>query len=228
MSKLIHEDLCFVVSRIPKDIRNVMTEKNVYLCGGFIRAIIAHEQPSDVDLLGSNCDELKNIATELTLARRGRLHKTQNAYTILTINRLPVQFITRWLYSTPHEIIESFDFTIAQATVWFEKETKRWQSLISDRFYVDLAARRLVYTSPRREEEVGGSLLRVRKFLSKGYNIQAPALAEVIVRLISGVNGIEKLSEEFRVKVVTGLLREVDPLIAIDGLDLIDEHEMIN
>ena len=39
-----------------------------------------------------------------------------------------------------------------------------------DEFYPDLAARRLVYTAPVRDEEAGGSLLRVRKFIERKDN----------------------------------------------------------
>ena len=43
--------------------------------------------------------------------------------------------------------------------------------LCNIRFYPDLAARRLVYTSPLRNEDAGGSILRVLKFYQRGYRI---------------------------------------------------------
>jgi hypothetical protein len=68
----------------------------------------------------------------------------------------------------------------------------------------------------------------MRKFLMKGYNIQAPSLASIITRLISGIESIERWNDFKRTEIITGLLREVDPLIAIDGLDVVDEHEVVN
>jgi hypothetical protein len=54
-------------------------------------------------------------------------------------------------------------------------------------------------------------------------------MAAVIARLVSGID-VKKLNElsgndEQKVaNTITGLLREVAPLIVIDGIDLSDEH----
>ena len=124
-------------------------------------------------------------------------------------------------------MVESFDFTVCMAAVWFDHATQKWQSLTSDRFYSDLSSRRLFYTSPVRNEDAGGSLMRVRKFLAKGYNIQAPSLAAVVWRLMQGVHMDSGAFKDSPVAVLTGLLREVDPLTIVDGCDLVDEHEIV-
>ena len=78
-----------------------------------------------------------------------------------------------------------------------------------------------------RVEDAGGSMMRTIKFLKRGYNIQAPSIAGVVSRLIGAVD-FNKATTEFKIaEVLTGLLREVDPMVAIDGLDLVDEHEVI-
>ncbi|MBZ0158438.1 MAG: hypothetical protein K8I29_19745 [Alphaproteobacteria bacterium] len=228
MNTLIRDDLHFVVSRLPKDIRNVMQKHRIFLAGGFIRATIAGEKPSDIDLFGGLKESLRIIALELSNSRKGKLHETQNAYTVLAPPRIPVQFITRWLYLSPELLVESFDFTIAQACIWFDGE--KWHSMCSDRFYPDLAARRLYYTAPERHEDAGDSMLRLRKFLSKGYTIQASSMAAVIARLVRGVD-FEHLreiagKEAALGKALTNLLREVDPLTVIDGIEIVDEHEV--
>jgi len=140
---------------------------------------------------------------------------------------MPVQFITRWLYTDPIQLLGEFDFTVAQAVVWHRDG--KWHSLVGDDFYADLAARRLVYTSPHRAEDAGGSILRVRKFLTAGYTIQAGSLAGVIARLCQGVDQIRNLGidEDYLKRLLTALLREVDPLTVVDGIDLVDEHEVI-
>ena len=38
---------------------------------------------------------------------------------------------------------------------------------------------------------------------------------------------VERLDEGAVARVLTGLLREVDPLTVIDGLDVVDEHEAL-
>jgi len=136
----------------------------------------------------------------------------------------------------PSDVVESFDFTVCQAAIWYDKKEAAWKSVISAGFYPDLAARRLVYTFPKREEEAGGSMLRVRKFLQRGYSIQAPSLAGVITRIAMAVrwdeiarkNGDGYASERSVALIISGLLREVDPNITVDGLDVVDEHEAIN
>jgi hypothetical protein len=213
----------------------------LFLAGGFIRATIAGEKVSDIDMFGISKDDLMRIAKDLTLSRKGRYFETKNAITVLAPPRFPVQFITRWLFSDANLLVESFDFTVCKAAIWAERvadtvkdgvHTKKhkFHSLISDGFYADLAARRLVYTHPIRDEEAGGSLMRAIKFVKKGYNIQAQSLAGVISRVMCKVNtkGGTITNEKWLSTVVTGLLREVDPLTVIDGVDFVDEHEVIN
>jgi hypothetical protein len=88
----------------------------------------------------------------------------------------------------------------------------------------------LVYLQPIRNEDAGGSMLRVLKFYQRGYRIPIDSLGQVISRLMTGVD-ISRIHTEQKKfdkdseipglvfdeqqlsKVVTGLLREVDPLI---------------
>lgn len=221
------QDLHFVVSRIPRDVMKVVKEHNLFIAGGFLRSTISDEKASDIDLFGSSVEQLKLVASLLTVERQGRMHTTDNAFTVLSGNRIPVQFISKWLYAKDEaaKLLQEFDFTIAQAVLWWENE--HWQSLISDDFYADCAAKRLVYTHPNRAEAAGGSLLRVRKFVAKGYSIQPKSLAGVISRLFLAVHSQEgDWSEDWLTKVLCGLLREVDPMRVVDGVDLVDEHEV--
>lgn len=240
--KLSHTDLNFILSRCPRDIVKLLKANpgSLFLAGGFIRSTLAGEKVSDIDLFGGSVGDLLRIAKDLTLERKGRYFKTDNAITVLAPPRIPVQFITRWLFTNPQTCIDSFDFTVCQAVIWAEqidiipdepgkeKEIKIiFRSSISEHFYPDLAARRLVYTFPKREEEAGGSFMRMIKFIKKGYNIQAPSMAGVMARIFWKVNP-EKINTEFMAaQVIAGLLRQVDPLTVIDGVDFVDEHEII-
>ena len=222
-STLTLNDLQFVVSRIPRDVRELMKKYGLYLGGGFIRETIAQQKPNDIDLFGPNKAILDSASAELAEARQARVLKTDNAITLISAPRLPVQFITRWLFAAGDDVLASFDFTVCQVVVWWNGTN--WESSAADTFYSDLAAKRLVYTSPVREEAAGGSLMRVRKFLGRGYNIQAPSLGAVIARLIHKVreNGLTA-TEEGAARVIAGLLREVDPLLVIDGIEPVEEH----
>lgn len=252
MDKLTSTDLRFVVSRLPRDVRRLLQTNTLFLAGGFIRSIIAGENVHDIDILGPDPETLENIANKFSLDRGAKVHKTQNALTVLGASRSPVQFITRWRYSDPALLLSEFDFTIAQAVIWFEKPESaevsgRWCSLCAPSYYADLAARRLVYTAPKRAEDVGGSLLRAIKFVKRGYNIQMPSLAAVVSRLVAGLNlkksddstvthtffnahGTENgdgqfVNEEWATPLLVALLHEVDPLAIIDGLETVDDIE---
>lgn len=228
MNCLTKQDLRLCVSRIPKDVREIMAKYNLIVGGGFIRSTIAGEKVNDIDLFGPDKQTLELAANQLRYQRNGRLHTTENAFTVLSASRIPVQFISKWLYKTAAEVCADFDFTVCQAAIE-TSDDKTWTCVCSDSFYPDLAAKRLVYTFPQREEAAGGSLIRVRKFLKRGYNIQAYSLAGVIARLMQKVyaSSLVDNSEQGLTMVITGLLREVDPLVVVDGLDVVDEHELI-
>lgn len=234
--KLLQRDLNLVVSRLPKDVSEFLKTNHgkFFLGGGFIRSTILGEKPSDIDLFGHEKESIIYEAGKLSEARKARSHKTCNAITLLTHGRTPIQFITRWCYDNPESLLRSFDFTIAQAVVWAEKNNEsniQWMSLTCDSYYADLAGKLLVYTSPQREEESGGSLMRVRKFLSKGYKILAPEFASVIARAVMKVRWDEVFRsenpEEKASLAISGILREVDPLHIVDGVEMSDEIDNV-
>jgi len=229
MSKLLEEDLLRIVANLPSDVRAMMkSDPSIFIGGGFIRAIIAGEKPSDIDFFGPSTDALSNAAHALGLQRyASKIHKSQNAFTVLAPNRIPTQFITRWMYDEPHKALDSFDFTIAMAVVWctVKDKTVTWHSDCHERFYPDLAAKRLVYAHPNRNEDARGSLMRVRKFLSRGYTINAKSLGGTIARLVAKVevNKVVQFGETHEqglTRVITALLREVDPLMITDSVEI--------
>lgn len=228
MNQLTKQDLQFVIRRLPRDVRDILTKGPFFVGGGFIRETIAGGDVKDIDVFGPSHGQLLDAANSFAENREVKPHVTDNAITILCPPRLPVQFITRWVFDMPEPLVRSFDFTVCQAVVWFNRPDLRWCSMAAGGFYPDLAARRLVYTAPSRAEEAGGSIMRVRKFLARGYNIQADSLGAVIARVASGVQAWDDLDENRRGFVIAGLLREVDPLLVVDGLEPIDEHRVID
>lgn len=227
-TSLTKGDLQLVVARLPRDLMNIMREQPIFVGGGFIRETIAGNPPQDIDLFGPNIEVLKASAEFLRTKREGgRIHNSDNAITLLSLSRLPVQFITRWLFDEPDALVASFDFTICQAVIYFNRKIMQWASVAAVGFYPDLAARRLVYTSPVRDEEAGGSILRVRKFLMRGYNIQAYALAGVIARVALSARLTVETTEQDAAFAISRKLVEIDPLLLIDGFEPVDEHEVI-
>lgn len=238
MSELIPEDLHHVLSRLPKDVRTLLKSHRLFLAGGFVRSVIAGEPISDVDLFGESRAYLELTAKTFALSRKGsRLHVTDNAFTVLTSGRAPVQFIHRWTYGPADaaRLVAEFDYSVAAAAVWWAPhpgDSGEWLTITDPNYYPDLASRRLRYLCPVRSEDAGGSLLRARKFLAKGYHIEAGSLAKVAARLMQGVRGIDSLDlpeldhtetrEQGLARILTALLREVDPLSVVDGLELVD------
>lgn len=227
------QDIHRVLTRTPKDIREMLKE-NPSMCigGGFIRAIISGETPNDIDIFGRSTVELQVAAKSLQEKREEfgetiRGFSTGNAITILTQGRMPIQFITRWVYPHPRDVLWSFDFTVCQAVIYYCADSKTFKGLCAETFYQDLAAKRLVYTYPKRSEDAGGSLLRVIKYVRRGYNVQVDTLAGVCARLQSGIeyrDNEDYWNEEWRAGIMTGLLREVDPLLIIDGCEIGEDH----
>jgi hypothetical protein len=218
MTHLDYNDFRHIVGRIPKKLIDIMKlNPKLVIGGGFIRALVAGEPVNDIDLFVESKAEGIRIAKVIVDTFVGSYqHNSENAITILNPPRTPIQIITRWTYDKVESIIESFDFTVCQAVLW--NDAGKWKALCSDRFYRDLAAKRLTYTVPTRNEDAGGSILRMCKFLRRGYSMSPEDLAKVVARFVKGFKAdIEVCSEEYIAIVMTGLLREVDPMKIIDG-----------
>lgn len=210
MTELDDYDVSLIVRTLPKEVvQALQAHPGTFLAGGFIRAVIAHEEIADIDLFAGS----KQAARDL-IVRVGGFDptiETDNAYTC-TGGRVPIQAIHRWTFDSPQACVESFDFTIARAAVWWDG---KWKSCCDPRFYCDLAAKRLVYCAPDRDEEAGGSLLRLLKFCRRGYSAPLSTTGAVIARLVKGIDtesGMWQATEKEQAGVITGLLREVDPL----------------
>lgn len=219
--KLDNQDLRWAILRLPSSLKKVMKEEKwrnkIFVGGGYLRAIVSGEQVNDVDVFVSTPTDAELLSHELALSKKD-IYKTDNAYTIKS-TKIPIQIIHRWVFDKAEDVAMSFDFTICCAVVCVGADGK-WDSYCDDRFYIDLASKRLIYRCPVRNEDAGGSILRVLKYYQKGYRIPLDSLGKVIARLVKSVNKDRcDLSDEYQVgKVITGLLREVDP--EIDPLHL--------
>lgn len=223
----------------------------IFIGGGFLRSIVAGDPINDIDVFVSSVADADKLARELIITKqrlkpvtgteflpddeasiKRSIHRTDNALT-LTCFKPTVQIIHRWVFNSGDAAANSFDFTCCAAMFWYgtvrimndegQDSAPHWQSYCDSWFYPDVAARRLSYRNPVRNEEAGGSMLRVLKYYQKGYRIPLNSLADVITRLVRGVDlnkvtqkslfGGLKLDEKQFSKVICGLLREVDPNI---------------
>lgn len=232
MRTLEKQDLQWALQRTPVPVLELMKRRGTRLlaAGGFLRSIIVNEKINDIDLFSPTQEEAYSAAQEL--AGEDKIYITDNAYSVRLKRGMLAQFIHRWTFEKPEDMLNSFDFTIACGAFWYDpgmsnfadiKEGYGWQSMIDDRFYADLAAKRLIYRSPTRNEDAGGSLLRVLKFYQRGYRIPLNSLGAVIARLVNAVDEAQIGSfpgnhEQKLAKVLTALLHEVDPAIDPDHI----------
>lgn len=211
MIELINEDLSWCVRRLPKIIIDMLKENpnTVFVSGGYIRSCIAQEKVNDIDIFSQSKEKAELLARRIS-DEKHHLITTDNAFTVLGYKHT-IQFIHRWSYETVQQCVESFDFTIAKTAIW--SDGTDFKSIADDRFYVDLASKRLTYCKPQRNEDAGGSMLRLFKFYQKGYRAPLTTMGDVVARLIDGIEDRGNWNQENNAKVITGLLREVDPNI---------------
>lgn len=216
MKELAKEDLQWCLKRLPKDVKVCMKKYGDKLSvgGGFIRSCITGDELKDVDMFVSEKAVGEALAFHLNAGNTDTLMSTKNAITLLT-RKPKLQFITRWTYAHPEEVIGDLDFTVCCAVIWYDQKTNNFKSACHDLYYEDLAARRLRYTAPKRIEEAGGSALRILKYYNKGYKITLQSYGAVIARLVTGwdneKSAIRTEDEDFNAAVFTGLMVEVDP-----------------
>ena len=235
------DDVVRILGHLPCDIITLLQREKefCYLAGGYIRAVIANEEPDDIDLIVQSKADAWRFARQLSESRypalystlgsdaanRRWLFETRNAITVISpAGRLPVQFIYRWKYNNPEALLASFDFTIAQAAfVWRTPRSlhqPRWELLVAPLFYQDLTAKRLRYTQPEREEDEAGSLLRVLKFVKRGYHCAPEELGKVVARLVCkaskrGEFNLNCPEKALALELIQSM-RRVDPLRIID------------
>lgn len=190
MQYLLAEDLHAALTALPPNLKQAMEEtgQRVFVAGGFLRAIVAREPINDIDVFSeatvdANLFMLKCVQTE-------KIHTTPNAFSLDT--KPPIQIIRNWNFATARACIESFDFSICQAAIWYH--LGQWNSACSDNFYPDLAARRLRYNDSNRKGESTpvNSAVRLLKFYERGYVTTGDSLARVI-RHVGKVGGDEFL-----------------------------------
>lgn len=196
-------DLAAAVRAIDGRLFDIMVSpewhNRIFIAGGVLRAVVANEKIEDIDLFVCDTPSVYQLAAALTgvswkdLCNSFTAHgivETKHALTIRGKSGPAIQIIKHWTFSTPQAAIDSFDFSICCAAIWFGATPElpndlRWRSVCHEDFYHDVADKRLNYRQPVRDENAAGSLLRVLKFTQRGYRISAESLAAVVGRLLA-------------------------------------------
>ncbi len=205
--KLIDHDLNYCLRLLPWQLSYLLGEfPGSIVAGGFIRSVVSSEPISDIDVWTPNAEMAKAMAEKLSHQAFSqtdtKLISTANAITVVGLE-WPVQFVHKWTFDSAEAVLDHFDFTIARACLWHDK-VKAWCGECDDRFYPDLAAKRLVYCDSTPIDGCGGSMLRLLKFYRKGYRAPLETIATLIER-------VAKYSSERSMDIVS-ILAEIDPV----------------
>lgn len=225
--ELYNQDLVYATRRLPKNLLDIMTfpewEGKIFIGGGYIRSVITNEPVNDVDVFVQTKKDAELLAYKLCKDKNDII-ETENTYTIK--GKLPIQIIHRWLFDKPEDVANSFDFSVCCAVLYYKN--RQMYSYCIDSYYIDLASKRLRYLSPKRNEDAGGSMIRVLKYYNKGYRIPLDSLASVIARLVQAVdfNRVDAKNEIEVAHIITGLLREVDPSIDPTQISYMEHSSM--
>lgn len=209
---MLGEAVYYPLRRLPAVVLDVMKNTGAILAGGFIRDAIAGNDINDVDLFGNNQDHCLRIVKAFEDNGYIIAYKSTNAVTLRKPGGIEVQVITRWVFGTIDDCQNSFDFSVCKSALTVNIDCVV-ESVCDPRFFSDLASKNLFYTQPSRNEDVGGSLLRVLKFVKRGYHISPEELAKTISRMLTSVRFTPEVlaDDKFRAQVITSVLREVDP-----------------
>lgn len=200
----INEKLGLIMESLPGHLRDIF-RRNVILTGGAISSLIRGETPNDWDLYFRSGDDLIEILnhylyeygikafyenreivyrnkfetyeayfdkTELpkTLVEHGGLHLTDNA---LSLNM--IQFITKHI-GEPLDIINTFDFLHCMPYFTYQDGV-----VIADEMIESIRSKQLYYHG---NDHTLGSMLRLNKFLKKGWIIADSELIKLHENII--------------------------------------------
>lgn len=186
------------VENLPKIVKEAMRQFDIYLCGGYIRDMLDNQSPKDIDFFCKNINSAelgaKYLENNNVVIRR---HDSANAITLDLESGEQVQFITRWLFDGALEHLEMFDFTHVRAAIWYIRQDRYtgWVGICDDRFVPDVTNKRLRYCAPIRDEEAAGCVLRMKKFLERGYKIDNDSLCKILARISKPVFEKEQHNE---------------------------------
>lgn len=191
MDLLNKHDLDRAVALLPYEIKMIMSANgaNIMLAGGYIRSVIAKEPIKDIDLfISGDREEAHKIAHRIKDYGYDEIHSTQHNFTLLSKEKTTVQVIHGFDFYGPMSLLNSFDFNICKAVIWYSGIDLTWQGLTVREFYQDLVAKRLTYTNPEWNLRAASPLCRVLKFYERGYTIDIDSFSAIITNLVSAAD----------------------------------------
>jgi hypothetical protein len=177
--ELREKDIERVVAALPDYVVQVMKNDELYLAGGFVRDIIRGAAPHDIDLFGPY-DLMANAERRLQdlMPEGTQIHRTPWAVTFVPPTGLKVQIVTGFPVTHPVDLLDRFNFTVNQATVYWDFDY--WSSECAWDFYPDLAAKRLVYVNGQTPSGAAKTIEKTLVFVSEGWQIDLENMMTVV------------------------------------------------
>jgi hypothetical protein len=177
---------------LPVPVRNLLETAGeaVTVAGGFLRALASPKKEviNDIDLFFSRESAVYDALDYLRaypLIVGASEHKTPRSISL----RAPggayplIQLITHDYFVSNGALLDSFDYTISKACLWYNPNRSCFMGLMHHAFISDVTCGRLVYTNPVRKEQPASALLRMLKFYNKGYTVDNENMAAILARV---------------------------------------------
>lgn len=171
---LTSEHLEIITRRINEDAALVRLMKDnpgkLYIAGGLPVCSLIGAPIGDINIFGT--DRLLLMEAARTYGLYSPCHMMEPTKYAVSVNgRIGrVQFELKEVYQSAWECIDSFDFSVCQAAIWFEYG--KWQTVCSAKFYSDLNARKLRFINQERDDESPVvSLWRAAKYTERGFTL---------------------------------------------------------
>jgi hypothetical protein len=188
----------YVTEEIDLTSKNIFAEMarlGLMLCGGAINSIFSGSTVNDLDFYMKN-EETKAEAIEF-LKHYFTLDEivTVNANTYRrksphSNKKWTVQLITRFI-GEASDIFQWFDFTITHGAFDFEKNC----FIFGDRFFPDLAKRRLVYSGSSKYPIC--AMYRTKKYSERGYELPGATIMHIALSIVQlKISNYKELKEQ--------------------------------
>lgn len=162
---------------LPGIIIRLLACSSTILAGGAIRAYLNKEEISDYDLFFFNQAE-KMAVKKFLLDNKFKIIFECPEGKLVTFRKkkLKIQLITEKYYSSVEELLNSFDFTVAQFAL-FEGKLYTTKQALKDTRQKKIRFNKITYPS--------ATLGRFYKFQNKGYHLDAIAKNDFVQRLLT-------------------------------------------
>lgn len=152
------------------------------LAGGSILSIVTKTKVNDLDFYIKNPNNINDAIVFFTsnFQNEGEPHVTDNAITFKRRNGRRIykaQLITRFTGNVA-DILNTFDFTVCQGIYDFAENVFGF----SDRFWTDLAKKRLVYVGSSQYPIC--ALYRTKKYQDKGFYLPGSTVMHIALSII--------------------------------------------